>query len=288
MDKCSIAQITPKGFINKLHCIKPLNKFITKIIINMQNWEKKYSALKTKYDRMKKALNVAKDIQLAMLPKNQPNFEGYDIYGRMKANHEVGGDYYDFIQLDKNKLEIIIADASGKGLEAAFITQSIHASIDMAAQLKGENLKDTIKRLNNVIYDHTPPEKFATLIAGELTKNRFKYVNAGHETPIRYSDGEIKGINKNLNSRGTDNLILGIMPNIEYISFGVNLKKGDILFLYSDGIADSLKRNEQAELGRIIKKHHQASSEKISNEIYNFLEKFPQKDDQTAIIIKKE
>ena len=260
-------------------------KKITKEI----DWEKKYTILKRRYDRMKDAMNVAKKIQLATLPKEQPSFPGYDIHGRTKSLHEVGGDYYDFILLGKDKLEIILADAAGKGIEAAPITQSIHAAMDMASKLEVRDIANAVERLNDVLYESTPSDKLATMLCGELTKNRFRYVDAGHDPFYLYSNGNLSEVKKDLDVTNTGNMLLGVVPGIKYDVFHQSLGPGDILLLSSDWfLTQGLGRKGVVEVGRAIKKYHESTSEQIVDEIFKVSEKYEQTDDQTVIVIKKE
>ena len=188
----------------------------------------------------------------------------------------------------------------------------------MAIGLGIKNHAEVLKQLNSGLYKNTLPDKFVTFISGALTEQTFKYVNAGHETPLLFSGGEIRGVNRNLKVKGTNNTVLGALPGINYEAFSVHLKKGDIIFLYSDGLAESLevplnrkklekllkkhipisgagrflgerrsRREGMVSLGKIIKESHELTSEKISNKIHDFLKQYTKKDDQTTIVIKK-
>lgn len=240
---------------------------------------------------LKAALNDAREVQMSILPSEQPKVEGYDIYGNCMTAYELGGDYYDFIKLPDGSTEIAIADVSGKGVSAALVTRSVHTNLDMMAELgMGLNLEYKMSKINNYIYKHSKPDQFITMILGRLKGDDFEYINAGHENPILFNDRGAK-------ETGDSNLVLGAVGEMSYDKNSVNMEKGDIMLLYTDGIIEAVKPGNNSDnffgterLKEMVLDNRKLTSEKIGENIIRELKPYKCKsymDDRTMIILKK-
>lgn len=197
------------------------------------------------FNEMRREVELAGKIQKQLLPKEQPDLRQYSLCGRNVTAHSVGGDYYDFIQLDDNRWGICLGDVSGKGLPASLLMSNLQAI------LRGQiNYQPSpgmlLKNANRQLYQCTNMEKFVTLFLGilDVDSHTLKYSSGGHEYPfLIHSDNNYKRLK-------TGGLPVGIMENQEYEEEVVEFKPGDKLIVYSDGITDS-RNNSDEEFGEV-------------------------------------
>jgi sigma-B regulation protein RsbU (phosphoserine phosphatase) len=234
-------------------------------------------------------LKVARRIQESLLPKENPKIKEIEIFGQSIPAKEVGGDYYDFIQIDDSNLGIVIADVVGKGTPAALLMSNLQATLRGQA-LVDRSVKDTVTKVNFMLSRFMDMGKFITLFYGILDiKNKtFTYTNAGHNYPFLLSkDGNVRKLEKG-------GLVLGTINNFVYEEEMVQLKPGDLLLLYTDGITEATNdKDEMFEEERLLKllkdnkeSSAQALSQKIVDEVQSFQGSFPQDDDLTLVLIK--
>ncbi len=186
------------------------------------------------YRLMRRELELASTIQKKMLPASAPEFDRYAVAGKNITAQEVGGDYFDYIQMDEHRWALCLGDISGKGLPASLLMTNLQAI------LRGQALHLThpgeiLKHANNQLYQSTSSEKFATLFIAiiDLFKNTIHYSSAGHDYPfIMRSDGS----HIRLESGG---LPLGMMEGMEYEEEFIELQPGEFLFVFSDGVTDA-------------------------------------------------
>jgi len=189
-------------------------------------------------------LNVARRIQVDMLPRNfpiNPEKLGYDIYATTKPAKEVGGDFYDFFMIDDDSLAIVIADVSGKGVPAALFMVIAKTLIKNYTQL-GKSPSEVFTTVNNQLYDGNDENMFVTAWMGilEIKTGKFTYVNAGHTTPL------IKQAGGNYNwLTSQPNFVLGGMQNIQYTQNEILLSQGDRIYLYTDGVTESINSDNE-------------------------------------------
>jgi sigma-B regulation protein RsbU (phosphoserine phosphatase) len=190
--------------------------------------------------RSKEEARMARDIQVNLLPKSNPEISGYDIAGMSLPALNVGGDYYDFIRLDEHKLAVGLGDVSGKGLAAALVMSNLQATIRGQTLFDG-NANKCLERANKLLFDSTDSKTFVSLFYGILDtqKNTLCYANAGQNTPLVFSPG------KKPRPLKTHGLALGIQENISYQKDEISINPGDLLLIYSDGISEAM--NDQME-----------------------------------------
>jgi len=239
--------------------------------------------------QIKKEIQVASGIQKNLLPPEMPNIKGYDIYAINIPAQEVGGDYYDFIKISKNKTALALGDVSGKGLPAAMLMANLQATL-RGQLLFCNSLKDCIKRANNLLFKSTDTSKFVTLFIGILDteSNTFTYNNAGHNVPLFLQNDKLIKLDKG-------GLLLGCLENVEYDEEKITFEKDSTLVIYSDGITEAMNESEE-EFGdeRLEKIFMECRNESSQNIIINILDElnrhvgnFPQSDDITIMVIKR-
>jgi phosphoserine phosphatase RsbU/P len=202
----------------------------------------KNAALEQAQAQIRAELEVARSLQIAILPASFPGSAGCDGAARMIPATTMGGDFYDFIPLPGGEIGLVIADVSGKGVPAAFFMAVARTNLrDLAVRhhSPGECLSHT----NDVLCEQNPLELFVTVFYGILdpASGQLRYANGGHNPPLlRRADGAIETLS------GKGGLVLGAMPGIEYPDHLLQLKPGDRLVLYTDGVTEAFDATEQA------------------------------------------
>jgi sigma-B regulation protein RsbU (phosphoserine phosphatase) len=240
--------------------------------------------------KMEEEMALARNIQSRLLPKKMPESDHILIHGINVPSKQVGGDYFDIINIEDHCLGITIADVSGKGMGAALLMSNLQASLHSLVKEK-YSLDKLVGRINNVIYQNTDPEKYITFFYGQLDKNTLSlnYVNAGHNPPyLLHKDGSIDEL-------VTGGIILGMMPDMPYEIGRCQLKKGDMLMMYTDGVTETMTLDdveyEERRLIEFLKKSGLSKHpEAINNDLIRDLEKFaadaPQNDDITILTLQ--
>ncbi len=206
----------------------------------IKNAQKEHSQLKS----IQSDLKVAKEIQETILPKEFhpfPESKTFDIYASMNAAAYVGGDFYDFFRIDKDRLGFAIADVSGKGIPAA-IFMAISRTVIRAIALTENSAAQCMKRSNIILCRESVNDMFVTVFYGILNINTgvITYSNAGHNPPILIKpDGEASFIPT------TNDMILGAMEDAVYHEKELILQQGDNLFLYTDGVTEAMNSKHE-------------------------------------------
>lgn len=239
--------------------------------------------------RLKGELEVARNIQKNFLPKSNPEIQGYDVAGINIPSEEVGGDYYDFINIIDGQIGIAIADSSGKGIPAALIMAAFRASL-IAEIRNNYALHVIMQKTNQLLSEGNEETRFVTTLYGVLdAKSRvFTFSNAGHDPGIlRRADGSILL----LNALGT---ALGIFPDAQYEERVIGLSTGDILLFYTDGVTET--ENAEGKMFEIdglldaLNTHADGSALDILNgirqEVIAFAEPHVPTDDFTMVAVR--
>ena len=194
-------------------------------------------------ERIVTELQMANQIQESMLPSIFPAFperKEFDIYAVMDPAREVGGDFYDFYLIDKDHLCMVIADVSGKGIPAALFMMASKIIIQSCAML-GRSAGEILTKTNEAICSNNKMEMFITVWLGilELSTGKLTAANAGHEYPA------IKRGKKFELLKDRHGLVIGALDGIEYHEYELNLKPGDKMFLYTDGVAEATRGGKE-------------------------------------------
>lgn len=218
--------------------------------------------------KMRREVELAAKIQKQLLPEEQPDIPQYNLCGRNVTARSVGGDYYDFIQLDDQKWAICLGDVSGKGLPASLLMSNLQAIL--RGQVIYQPSPGTLlKHANRQLYQSTNMEKFVTLFLGILdtSSHTLQYSSGGHEFPfLIHSDSSYKRLE-------TGGIPIGMMENQKYEEGIVKFKPGDKLVIYSDGITDSRNTEDEAfgeaRLEELLVKEANNSGQQLMNSIFD-------------------
>jgi sigma-B regulation protein RsbU (phosphoserine phosphatase) len=239
--------------------------------------------------RMREQMRLAAKIQLDLLPKAAPQIAGYDIAGKSLPAQTVGGDYFDFIAVDQNRLAVCLGDVSGKGLPASLLMANLQATVRAQALVEA-TAHVCVERSNRLICQNTDRCNFITFFYALLNHrdHRFSYANAGHNPPLLFA-GKTK---RELSRRG---LVLGIRDNLEYEEETVDLQAGDLLLIYSDGVIEAMnaRQEEFGEDGLIATTRQNCEDtagvliEKIMQALRKHVGQAVQSDDITLVVVKR-
>ena len=190
--------------------------------------------------RIDKELEYAKQIQLSALPSDFPDTEKYSIYAQMIAAKEVGGDFYDFYSLDENTVLFLAADVSGKGIPAAMFMMTAKTIIRGLAE-RGLSVDEIFTLANEKLCENNESGMFVTAWMGklDLSTGKLSFANAGHNPPlIVHESGECEYL------KSRTGFVLAGMEGMRYRANEMTLKKGDRIFLYTDGVTEATDENE--------------------------------------------
>ncbi|MFH0883917.1 MAG: GAF domain-containing SpoIIE family protein phosphatase [bacterium] len=183
---------------------------------------------------VERELDIARQIQLNLLPKGAPTFEGYDIAGLNVPSLAIGGDYYDFIQIENRDLGLVVADVAGKGVAAGLVMSGLRAALRARVETI-YSIKYMLSDINRFLYESTGADRFVTAAYGVLNgpNGRFTYVNAGHNPSLLvHPDGREEWLK-------TGGPLLGVLPDARFEHGFVDLLPGAILVMYTDGIVEA-------------------------------------------------
>ncbi len=240
--------------------------------------------------RLQEEVNMARQIQLDLLPSRPPVLPHAVISASSTPSRTIGGDYYDFIALnDHNRVGIVIADASGKGMPAALLIAQVQAII-RSEVLNGNPIPKVMQNMNQHVVSSTSAEKFVTLFYAELDKSTgvMHYANAGHNYPLLVrSDGKVEHLK-------VGGPIIGAFPGVDYESSSVQLAPRDLVFFFTDGLSEAMNSNgteygEKRIAEFVVQRRHE-SAQAILDEILSDVRRFdpttPPQDDTTIITLK--
>jgi sigma-B regulation protein RsbU (phosphoserine phosphatase) len=241
----------------------------------------------TQRERQERELQQAREIQQSLLPKKIPQIDGFEIDCAWEPAREVGGDYFDVIQLSPAKLGICIADVAGKGVSAALLMANVQATV-RAFAAESTTPSYLCTRVNSVLCSSISAGKFVTLFYGVLDSahNTFHYSSAGHLPPILIrADG-------NTQQLANGGALLGVFAEWVYEDSAIKLCPGDRLLLFTDGITEAgMDNGEEFGEERVISSalaSASLSTKELKMSLLDDARKFsasPMKDDATLIVI---
>jgi len=259
------------------------------IIVAIEN--KKLARKQLEQEALRKEIEIASDVQQFLFPENLPNGIRLKIEASYLPHDRVGGDYYDYIPINKNQFLICIADVSGKGIPAAILMSNFQASLRTLIRQTG-NLREIIEELNYQVLENAKGEKFITFFAA-IYDHKLKtlvYVNSGHNPPLLVNKGEL-----NLLDEGST--VLGAMHPLPFLNEGFITDLDDFLiFCYTDGVTETEnERNEEYGMERLeeyFKQNATRDLQRIHQDIIidldNFKGKNGYRDDITMLSCKVE
>jgi sigma-B regulation protein RsbU (phosphoserine phosphatase) len=240
--------------------------------------------------RMEQELQLGREIQSRLLPQAPVDVSETQLAALSVPCYEVGGDYYDFIELPDGDIGVVISDVSGKGVSAALIMSSVQAALRVAAPIE-DDLAHLVQRLNALIYRSARGRKYATFFYGRYTPStgHLRFVNAGHNPPIVTAiDGT-----RELPSTGKP---IGILPDSTYIEMSVELPPGSTLFLYTDGLNEAADPTEEEfgmdRLRALFEREHDSACGEIPHRVIREVTQFERgaraTDDKTIVVLRRQ
>ena len=239
----------------------------------------------TDAQRNQSELEIAKSIQQSALPVNFPCHGVFEVCAYMKPARHVGGDFYDFFFIGEDKFAVLVADVSGKGIPAALYMMTAKALIKNTAK-SGMGVAKVFTLVNDELCSGNPSTMFVTafLAVLNLKTGVLEYVNAGHNPPFLFDENgyHIMDVKRNM--------VLGGLEGIQYVSEKIQLKKGQRIFLYTDGVSEA--QNKAGEffgeerLSRSLEQDMQSTKHTISlvqKAVYDFAGGAEQSDDITML-----
>jgi sigma-B regulation protein RsbU (phosphoserine phosphatase) len=239
---------------------------------------------------LEKELALAAEIQKGFWPSQIPSYPGIGIAAFSEPATHIGGDYYDFIPVGEDRCALVIGDISGKGIPAALLMATLRAAL--RAQVAAcSSVEETVYWVNDVLVTDTPLEKFATLFVGLLDCRRLEltYVNAGHNPPLLYDprDGELKRLS-------IGGLIIGVFAGARFESGRAQLRPGQVLVAYTDGVTEAENTNaemfDEERLVALVRQHANDEAEVLNSHIQKAIVEFSlgtsQHDDITVFVVK--
>jgi len=241
--------------------------------------------------RIEDQLKVAREVQSGLLPAAPPDVPGYDIAAVALPTWAIGGDYYDYVPLDGERLGLVVADVSGKGIPAALIMATFRAALRTEMRRQGE-VAAVVGQLNRVVMESGDSSRFVTAVCGVLERpsGRFTYVNCGHNPPLLL---RASGEADTLQEGGP---ALGLFPDLRFEVGTVALAPGDSLILYTDGVVEPADGGDvEFGTGRLAAAVREAESRPSADALRSvisatraFSGREEYEDDFTLVVVKRE
>jgi len=241
---------------------------------------------------MEEELQIARNIQMGLLPQSINSIDGIEVSGFYNPAKIIGGDFYDVIKISENKLLVIVADVSGKGIPAALYMSKVQAMIQFAASIF-QSPKDILIEVNKQIHNKIDKKSFITTVVAlfDLEKMKVKICRAGHNPVIYSVNGKFKLLKNKGMGLGLESEVF-FNDNLEETELDID--DDNVFVFYSDGLTEAMNRNRE-EFGTdkvmdIISLNRQNSCSLIQKEIINSVDIFrgsaEQNDDITLVITK--
>jgi sigma-B regulation protein RsbU (phosphoserine phosphatase) len=253
---------------------------IEKVMLHEQLIEKK---------RLEGQLEVARQVQLELLPGQDPQLEGFDISAYNFSTEEVSGDYYDWVRIYEDQIGLVVADVSGKGVPAALLMAFLRASLRAAIHI-GYAPHISMAKVNYLLWESIERNQFVTAFYGVLdaSNKTLAYTNAGHNPPLLLDgDGSARFI-----ERG--GLPLGMFRDTRYYEYYLSIEPGQVLVLYTDGVTEATNASGEeyglARLEQIVRAARHLSARQMIDFIYKDVLEWTEgrgaTDDITFFIVK--
>ena len=239
--------------------------------------------------RAARELEIAKQVQARLFPQTLPSLRTLEYAGVCLQAREVGGDYYDFLSLGKDRVALVIGDISGKGIAAALLMANLQANLRSQSALAADQPHQLLRLVNQLFYENTAENSYATLFFAEYDDNvqRLRYANCGHLSALLLKKN---GSLVRLDSTAT---VLGLFKEWDCSVGVVQISAGDILALYTDGITEAFDAAEEEfgeeRLVESLRRNRELSSPTLLAAIIAEVQQFSaleQHDDITLIVAK--
>ena len=270
-----------------------LAKAFGEMAVNIEKYVDNLTEITAENERISAELNVAQLIQADMLPNIFPTFQNrkeFEIFASMNTAKEVGGDFYDFFFIDKDHFAMVIADVSGKGVPAALF-MVISKTLIKNQTLTGQSPREILMTVNDQLCENNNEEMFVTVWLGilDLKTGILTASNAGHEYPVLCRAGGEYELVKDKHG-----FVLAGMEGARYSEYEIDLKPGDRLYVYTDGVAEATAGSREQygtdRLLEVLNRCREASCEETVHAVKESIDEFvgdaEQFDDITMISFK--
>ena len=235
---------------------------------------------------LEEEIALARKIQLSLLPSGPPEIPGFKLAGMNQPSRGIGGDYFDYIPLPSGGMGLTIADVAGKGIGAALIMSGFRAAL-RSESWHNPNPEKLMRKVNRFVYESTVDSVFVTAFFGILNGSSFQYVNAGHFPPVLIH----QDCSHELLSAG--GMLLGVFEEQEYESAALDIRPGDTIVFFTDGVTEALNRREDEygvdRLIDTIKEFKSSDAEdkirRLRGSVLAFTGGLPPADDLTVMIL---
>ena len=239
--------------------------------------------------KMQEEVRLAARIQTDLLPQSAPDLPGYEIAGRNIPAQLVGGDHFDFMPIDDQRMAICLGDVSGKGLPASLLMANLQATL-RSQTLNAHSPKECIEKSNRLLFLSTSPEKFVTLFYCIIDRSTHKlsFTNAGHEFPFVVGDDRVRRLE-------TGGLALGMLEDFPFEEEVIQLEPGDVVVIFSDGVSEAMNPSEErfgdARIEDVLNRNRHLSPNELIDKLVESIKAHagtaPQMDDITLVIVKR-
>ena len=277
-------------FVTKPLDFEDLQVTIERTLRHLLEWREALSS-RDQLVALQNELNIARQMQQSILPAQFPRGPDFQVYASMTPARNVGGDFYDIVHLEDNRIGVAIADVSGKGVPAALYMMSSRTLLKGAA-IGCESPSQVLDEVNSLLQDDSDTGMFVTLFYGiyDPATNEFTYANGGHNPPlIVHADGSSTVLAM------TGGVVLGVVPSIQYEQTTIALSPGDTILLYTDGITDAT--NEEGEFFGLERlqatfagnppRDSRAANDAVFEALQNFVGDAAQADDITCLALSR-
>jgi serine phosphatase RsbU (regulator of sigma subunit) len=239
--------------------------------------------------RAARELEIAKEVQARLFPQKRPVVEALDYAGVCIQARQVGGDYYDFLDLGPKRLGLVIGDVVGKGIAAALLMANLQANMRSQCAIALDRPQDVLRAVNRLFCENTPDGGFATLFFAEYEQatGRLRYVNCGHLCALLLRGDDSL---ERLDATGT---VLGLFQDWDCEMGERTICSGDMFALYTDGITEAFDHADEEfgeeRLVEVLRRNRQRPSLELLNTVVEEVRRFSpheQRDDITMIVAK--
>ena len=276
-------------FVTKPIDFEDLRVTIDRTLRNMAEWREALEA-RDQLVALQNELDVARGMQQSILPTRFPQAPGYTVYGKMQAARNVGGDFFDVIQLNDGRIGLAVADVSDKGVPAALFMMSSRTLLKGAAiglAFPGEVLRE----VNDLLLEDNEGSMFVTVLYAvyDPSNRNLTYANGGHNSPlVVHADGVSALLPL------TDGIALGIVPGLPYQQNTVTLSPGDTVIFYTDGVTEAMNGEEEQfgldPLSEFFQANPPQDPEQATAAVFEAVNSFagdtPQSDDITCLVLQ--
>ena len=275
-------------FVTKPLDFDDLQITIDRTLAHLVEWREALSS-RDRLVSLENELNVASKIQQSILPTQFPYGEDFAVFASMEPAREVGGDFYDVINLGRDRIGMAIADVSDKGVPAALFMMSSRTLLKGSA-IGTYEPGDVLKEVNDLLCEGNDAMMFVTLLYAiyDVGSGKLTYANGGHTAPyVRHADGSVIAL------PFTGGVAMGVLEDLEYQQEIYQVEPGDVVFFYSDGVSEAMNEHGQEfgvdRMAEVLASNPTLDPEEVNLSMFEAVRKFagdtPQSDDITCLTL---